>query len=141
MELTTGGQRRIAVTLHLEDGEFYSGDRKTANVKIDWQPSKYFTGVFEYEYNDIDLPEGRFDTRLIRVRTEVAFNAEWAWVTTMQYDNQSELLGANSRLQWVPRAGQDFYLIYNGGWLDEELGGFQKLGQSATMKLGYTFRF
>ena len=141
VDVSTGGQRKLAVALHLEDGGFYSGDRKTAKVKIDWQPSKHFTGVFEFEYNDIDLLEGQFETELIRVRTDIAFNAEWAWITTVQFDNQSDLLGANSRLQWIPRAGQDFYLIYNGGWLDDEIESFQKVGESATMKLGYTFRF
>ena len=140
-ELETGGHRTLILTLHLEDGGFFSGDRRTANVKLKWQPSKYFTGELEYEYNDIDLLEGHFDTRLMRLHTEVAFNTEWAWITTVQYDNQSELLGVNSRLQWIPKAGQEFYVIYNGGWIDENRTGFDVIGQSATVKLSHTFRF
>jgi len=141
VELTTGGYRKLIATLHLEDGGFFSGDRRTANVKLEWQPSKHFTGVIEYEYNDIDLREGQFDTKLMRLRTDVAFNTEWAWITTAQYDNQSELLSVNSRLQWIPKAGQEFYLIYNGGWIDENRTGFDAIGQSATIKLSHTFRF
>jgi Domain of unknown function (DUF5916)/Carbohydrate family 9 binding domain-like len=137
----TGGQRKVVLELRLENGGFFSGDRKTVKMKLDWQPSKYFTGVFEYEYNGVDLPEGKFDVRLMRVRTDVAFNAEWAWITTAQYDNQSELLDANSRLQWIPVAGREFYIIYNGGWLDENRMGFEQIGQSATLKLSHTFRF
>jgi hypothetical protein len=115
-------------------------------VKLDWQPNKHFTAVFEFEYNDIELIDEnqlkrQFDTQLIRLRTDVAFNTEWAWITTAQYDNQSELLGVNSRLQWIPKAGQEFYLIYNGGWLDEDSTGFEKIGQSGTIKLNHTFRF
>ena len=141
VDFTTGGQRQVIATVHLENGGFFSGHRKTANAKLEWQPSRHFTGVFEYEYNDIDLLEGKFDTRLIRIRTEVAFNTEWAWITTAQFDNQSELLSVNSRLQWIPRAGQEFYLIYNGGWIDEVATGFERIGQSATLKLSHTFRF
>ena len=130
----------------LEDGDFFNGQRKTANVAIEWQPSKHFTGALEFEYNDIELfdvdqQRRQFDTRLIRLRTDVAFSTYWAWITTAQYDNQSELLGINSRLQWIPKAGQEFYLIYNGGWLDEDTLGFEKIGQSATIKLSHTFRF
>ena len=97
--------------------------------------------MFEFEYNDIDLPEGDFETQLLRLRTDVAFNAEWAWITTAQYDNQSDLLSVNSRVQWIPQAGRELYFIYNGGWLEEDTRGFQKIGESATVKLNYTFRF
>ena len=141
LDLTTGGQRQLIATVHVENGGFFSGHRKTVNAKFEWHPSRHFTGVFEYEYNDIELLEGEFDTRLIRIRTEVAFNTEWAWITTAQFDNQSELLSVNSRLQWIPKAGQEFYLIYNGGWIDEVNTGFEPIGQSATLKLSYTFRF
>ena len=141
VDFQTGGQRPLIVTLHLENGGFFSGDRKTVNVKLDWRPSPHFATVFEYEYNDIDLPEGKFDTQLIRLRTDIAFTPEWAWITTLQYDNQSELLGVNSRLQWIPRAGSEFYVIYNGGWLEQDDSSFEQIGQSATMKVGHTFRF
>lgn len=142
----TGGHRKLAATLLLEDGDFFNGQRATVNVKVDWQPSKHFTGVLEFEHNDIELfdidqQKRQFNTRLIRLRTDVAINTEWAWITTAQYDNQSELLGVNSRLQWIPKAGQEFYLIYNGGWLDENSTGLEKIGQSGTIKLNHTFRF
>ena len=47
----------------------------------------------------------------------------------------------NSRLQWIPRNGQEVFLIYNGGWIDDLNDGFQQLGQSATAKISYTFRY
>ena len=139
--IETGGQRKFKAKIFVEDGGFYSGDRFTVNTMLEWQPSRHFTGVFEYEYNDVELLEGDFETRLLRLRTDVAFNAEWAWLTTAQYDNQSDLLSINSRLQWIPEAGREFYIIYNGGWLEEDVRGFQTVGESATIKLNHTFRF
>jgi len=151
VSVETGGHRKLATTSSLMSGDFFNGTRQTASVKLDWQPSKHFNGSLEFEYNDIELTDinqelRQFETRLMRLKTEVAFNAYWAWIMTAQYDNQSELLGINSRLQWIPKAGQEFYLIYNGGWqeggwLDRHSSGFQKVGQSATAKLNYTFRF
>lgn len=143
IELESGGQRRLLVMLGLQDGEFYGGNRKTVELKLDWRPSPRFTGVLEYEFNDIDLPQGNFNTHLVRLRTNIAFTPEWAWISTVQYDNQSELLSVNSRLQWIPRAGSEFYIIYNGGWREsiERNSSFDQLGQSATMKVGHTFRF
>ena len=145
-EISTGGQRAFRLILHLEDGGFFSGDRKTAELGLEWWPNEHFTSAIEYEYNDIDLPEGNFDTQLLRLRTDIAFNPEWAWITTAQYDNQSDSLGINSRLQWIPRAGSEFYIIYNGGWidrgeLDRDATGFSQVGESATVKISHTFRF
>ena len=36
-------------------------------------------------------------------RTDVAFSSKLSWVTRIQYDNVSELMGINLRLHWVPR--------------------------------------
>lgn len=141
VDIETGGQRKLKATVSMEDGGFFSGDIRSANVKLEWLPNPHFSGIFEYEYNDIDLPEGAFETRLLRLRTDVALNTEWAWITTAQYDNQSDVLGVNSRLQWIPKAGTEFYIIYNGGWLDENVRGFQTIGESATVKISHTFRF
>lgn len=141
IEASTGGQRELIASISYEGGDFYSGKRSTFELQLDWQPNKYFTAVLEYEYNDIELAEGVFDTKLIQLSTDVAFNSEWAWITTAQFDNQSDLFGVNSRLQWVPKAGQEVYLIYNGGWLDEDETGFNKIAESATIKVGYTLRF
>ena len=141
VDITTGGFRSLIAGLRIENGGFFSGDRSTVNASIEWQFSKFFTGKFEYEYNRIDLPEGEFNTQLLRLRTDIAFNPEWAWITTAQYDNQSELLGLNSRLQWIPRAGSEFYIIYNGGWIDRAETGFERVGASATMRIGHTLRF
>ncbi len=104
-------------------------------TKTQWLPNAHFAGVFEYEYNDVDLREGQFETRLLRIRTDVALSTDWAWITTAQYDNQSDVLGVNSRLQWIPKAGTEFYIIYNGGWIGEGLRGFQTVGRSATIRI------
>ncbi len=141
VDFTTGGQRALVATLRLENGGFFSGDRSTVSGSIEWNVNKNISSKIEYEYNKIDLPEGKFDTQLIRLRTNIAFTPEWAWITTAQYDNQSKLLGVNSRLQWVPRAGSEFYIIYNGGWIDRTERGFEQIGKSATMRVGHTFRF
>ena len=74
----TGGQRKLALNLSFEGGDFFGGDRSTISTGFTWQPSMHFNGSVEYVYNEIDLPEGIFDTRLLRIESDVAFNSEWA---------------------------------------------------------------
>ncbi len=141
IEYSSPQQYDFFFSLGLQSGDFFSGDRSTVEAEINWQPNQYFTAALEFEYNDIDLAEGEFDTRLYNLSADIAFNADWSLINTIQFDNQSDLLGINSRLQWIPEAGKEFFVIYNVGFLDEEDTGFDKVSESATIKLNYTYRF
>ena len=141
VEYTSPRQYNLFINLGLETGDFFSGDRSTVEAELNWQPNQYFTGVLEFEYNDIDLAEGSFNTQLYNLGADIAFNSSWSLINTIQFDNQSDLLGINSRLQWIPEAGKEFFIIYNVGFLDEEETGFNKVGESGTIKLNYTYRF
>ena len=44
---------------------------------------------------------------------DVAFNTAWSWENFLQYDNESETLGMNSILRWIPRAGRETVLAVN----------------------------
>jgi hypothetical protein len=126
----------------MEDGEFYTGDRLELSVGLDWRPNRRLYMGLEYEYNDIELPEGDFITRLIQVNADIAFNVRWSWLNLLQYDNESGSAGINSRLRWNPRAGQDLYIVFNHSF-DAE-GAFSRLESTRSqisVKYTQTFRF
>ena len=96
----------------------------------------------EYEHNDIELAGGDFTAELVAVRTEVAFDVRWSWLNLVQYDNESESVGVNSRLRWTPRAGQDLFVVLNHGF--EAIGSFsalRSLESQLSVKYTHTFRF
>ena len=99
-------------------------------------------GTIEYEYNDIELPGGAFAAQLIAIRADVAFDVRWSWLNLIQYDNESESVGINSRLRWTPRAGQDLFIVLNHGF--ESTGAFaglRSLESQLSVKYTQTFRF
>ena len=61
----------------------------------------------------------------------------------MQFDNESRKLGWQSRVRWIIRPGNDLFLVFNQGWLQDELGGlhFRSAGTKLAGKIQYTFRF
>ena len=69
---------------------------------IEWRQSTHFGMGASYDWNNIELPHGHFITRLIRLTTEVNFSSTAYWATLIQYDNASEVLGANSRFVLDP---------------------------------------
>jgi hypothetical protein len=146
IEVRTGDQRMFVVEGTVADGDFYDGDRFQVDAEILWQPSKHFSLRTGFEYNDIDLSTGEFITRLFTLRADVAFSSAWSWSTLAQYDNASEEVSVNSRLRWIPKAGQEMIFVLNHGFIiDEPIPGagreWRSLDSDIVLKATYTFRY
>jgi hypothetical protein len=137
----TAGFRRVSATLDFETGDFYDGRRRDTRVAVQWRPSSHLFVNAQYQTNDISLPSGEFTARTYSLAGNVAFNVNWAWLNVAQYDNISRRLGVNSRLRWLPAAGQAAYLVVNYDWREDLNGNFQPFFAETTLKFNYTFRF
>lgn len=141
-EIETGGHRAIAGNLRTFMGDFYTGERLSVEGGLTWRPSPHFALSGEYEYNDIDLPEGEFIARLLRARMDLVFSSTLSWSNLLQYDNESELVGINSRLQWIPQAGRETYFVVNHALQDFDRNNrYESQNADVVLKVGYTFRF
>ncbi len=141
-DLATGAQRRYSGKFNVRTGDFYDGERLNLGGEFLWKPSRHFSFRFAYDWNDIDLPQGEFITRLTRVTAEIAFTSRLNWINLVQYDDVSEILGIHSRLQWIPRAGQEMFLVLNRSFEDfDKNNSYSSMMQELIAKVGYTFRF
>jgi hypothetical protein len=109
----TADQRKVWASAAYQDGDFYGGSRTEIMGEINWRPAARLRTSLGYTFNDIELPQGDFVTRLVTLRTDVAFSSKLSWVTRIQYDNVSELMGVNLRLHWIPEAGREAFLVLN----------------------------
>ncbi|MBX2849460.1 MAG: carbohydrate binding family 9 domain-containing protein [Acidiferrobacterales bacterium] len=150
VSLETAAQRIADVTLSYRFGDFYDGDIKSAAIELGWRPSKYLLFGASYSQDDVDLSNGSFTTKLVSAEFDVVFSDAISWVNLVQYDNVSETIGFNSRLQWSPKAGQNVYFVINQNYverLDDPLDpnsnrlSFQSQTSDITLKIDYTFRF
>ena len=141
-EVSGANDRALAPSFEYGKGDFFGGDRTEIGVGLQWRPNSRFFMNVEYEHNDIELAGGDFTAELIALRTEVAFDVRWSWLNLIQYDNESESVGVNSRLRWTPRAGQDLFVVLNHGF--EAIGSFsalRSLESQLYVKYTHTFRF
>jgi hypothetical protein len=137
----TGGHRALSGTVRVAHGDFYSGERLNIEGEVTWRPSRHFALSGQYEYFDIDLPEGEFVTRLVQARADIVFSSTLSWSNLVQYDNVSEALGINSRLQWIPQMGRETYLVFNHELEDADRNNrFRSANADVVVKLGYTVR-
>jgi len=139
---STGNQRRFAGGTHYLQGDFYNGQRTNIAGFFSWKPSPKFSLNLDYDWNDIELPQGHFISRLVSLSTQVSFSSTLAWVTLLQYDNVSEELGINTRLHWIPKAGQEGFIVLNHNLQDVDKNNhFKSAFSDLSLKFKYTFRF
>jgi hypothetical protein len=142
IQVQTGDQRKLWANVAYQTGEFYNGDRTEIFGSIAWRPSGRLLTFLSYELNDIDLPQGDFVTRLVQFRADVAFSAKLSWVSRIQYDNVTEMMGVNLRLHWIPQAGREAFIVLNHNLEDFDLDNrFNSQLSEAAIKFNYTFRF
>ena len=140
--ISSGGQRKFSGSSSYRTGDFYNGTRKNVNASFTWNQSRYFTATISSDWNDIVLPQGSFITRLTSANSQIAFSPTLYWISLIQYDNLSEEIGINTRLQWIPKAGQEAFIVLNHNMQDwDRDNSFHSARSDLSMKFRYTFRF
>ena len=142
MQVQTGNHRRFSGTLQYVDGTFYGGTRTDASASLTWRPSAKFRGSMSYNYSEIELPVGDFETRLVSMGVDYVFSSTLSWVNLIQYDNLSETTGINMRLHWIPEPGRELFFVINHNLQDiDRDDSFHSENADITLKYTQTFRF
>jgi hypothetical protein len=142
LNLKSAEFRKVSVTVNYCGGEFFDGDQIATGASVLWRPSPHFKFATSYHFNEIELPYGKFITRLLSLRADVAFSNKWSWENLVQYDNVSYRLGLNSILRYVPRGGREIVVVVNQEYIDMlQDRNFEKTYTDMTFKIIYTFRF
>ncbi len=138
----TSNARAADIEVELRAGDFYTGSIESAELEFSWRPSRYFTGNLSYGVDFVDLPEGRFDRRVASADVEIVFSNRLSWVNLIQFDNESNDLGIDSRFHWVPESGRNFYVVLSHNLhrnaIDDR---FNTTQSGFTVKADHTFRF
>jgi hypothetical protein len=140
--LQLGQQRMFSGNIFFTYGDYFTGDHYEQRGQVNFRPNRNLSMSLSYGEDYIKLPEGNFTVRQYSLNTQYAFSAMWSWSNLIQYDNVSENLGLNSRLVWIPRAGQQAFLVLNWGLQDPDKDNtFESTTADLSLKFNYTFRF
>ena len=140
--ISSAGRRRLSASMGVTWGDYFDGNNFQRNFGVNWQPSNRYNLGMNYSENEIHLPQGNFTVRLTSFDTLINFTPEISWANRIQYDNVSEGIGVNSRLRWIPRAGQEGFLVLNWGMVDlDKDNDFTSINADLSLKFNYTFRF
>jgi hypothetical protein len=142
VQLNAGRARRVSGGLTLASGSFYDGTHTAVNAKFTLKQSRHFSVSADADWDRIRLPSGMFISRLVRLSTEVGFTTRLGWSSSVQYDNSSELVGLQSRLYYLPKAGQKYSLVLNHSMQDPDRDRrFEPTVSEFSVRASYTLRF
>jgi hypothetical protein len=110
-----GPQRRLSGTISASQGRFFSGDRTQVGYSGRMEITHRLSLEPRVSVNWIDLPEGRFTTRLLSTRTTFTLSPRMFVGALMQYNSSSNSLSTNVRFRWEYQPGSDLFVVLSEG--------------------------
>ena len=119
-ELRYSSDRRDEFSYNIRGifGQFFNGNRYGINADLNLRKQPIVAASIKINYNYISLPQPYSSTSiwLIGPKIDLTFNKKLYWSTFIQYSNQNESLGINSRLQWRFKPLSDLFIVYNDNY-------------------------
>ena len=120
-------------------GTFYNGTRYSLRGSIRYRYQPYGSIELNYNYNRIqlDAPFERTDLWLVGPRIDLTLNKKLFFTTFIQFNNQSENINLNARLQWRFKPVSDFFIVYSENYFSEPLNELNSRNRALVLKLTY----
>jgi hypothetical protein len=140
VSLTSAKRRNLWAGTKIGIGSFYSGQRTDWLLQAGYKVIVPVYFGMESDRKWVDLPDGSFVTQIYRLNLNFLFSPNLSWYNFAQYENQTETIGWQSRLQWIIKPGKEIFLTFNSPLIDP-LERFKAEVYEARIKAKYTIRF
>ena len=123
LRLNTNDSRRFSGRGGFSVGQFWGGTRTQLSGGMMWKTGPHLTIGGDYTWNDVSLPvdDGDFTTRLTGVTILGAISRSLFANALIQYDDVSNVLQANVRIDWIHTPGSDLFVVFDTGYLTGDL--------------------
>ncbi len=119
-------------------GGLFGGDRVTITPSIAARVGETVNAIFEWSYNDLQLPGGAFTTNLARLRVSYSFTTRMFLQALVQYNDRADLWSSNLRFGLLSDANTGLFIVYND---IQGLGSNIPTGAGRTLTLKYSALF
>jgi len=139
-QLRFNTNRGAPVSLRLETviGGFFGGNRLLMGPRLNVRAGETFNVQLAWDYNDIHLPAGSFETNLVRLRVSYSFTTRMFAQALVQYNDRADIWSSNIRFALLSDANTGLFVVYN----DTRGLGFARptgVGRTLTVKYSHLF--
>ncbi len=99
-------------------GQFFNGDLVSFGGTLNYRLDKYGIATLNFAYNKISLPEPYQSANLLLLgpRFDITFTKDLFLTTFFQFNNQTDNININARLQYRFKPVSDFFLVYTDNY-------------------------
>ncbi len=135
-EFRSDRRKVFSYSIEPEFGGFFNGNRYSLQLGANLRLQPKFNLGLQTQYDHLELPDPHSDADiwLISPRIDITFNKSIFWSTLIQYSNQRDNVGINSRLQWRFAPLSDLFIVYNDNYF---VNTFMPRNRSINLKLTY----
>ena len=139
VELRSADKRPLGARVEWWFGGFYGGTLHQVQGRVRYSPNALLNLEAGLEHNAGRLPSGAFTLDLATLRIGLNLSPDLQVSSLVQYDNESRLLGTNTRLRWTFRPQGELFVIYDWGIRDLQQSWRNDLNR-LSVKVRYTLR-
>ena len=113
VEAGLAAKRRLSGQAAWWFGNFYTGRLDELSLTAAWKPTSLFIMELTATRNIGVLREGRFTQNLLGTRVRMNVSPNLQLNSYLQYDDESDRFGSNTRLRWTFSPLGDLFVVYN----------------------------
>ena len=104
-------------------GQFFNGELISLGGTLNYRLDKYGIATLNFAYNRITLPEPYQSANLLLLgpRFDITFTRNLFLTTFFQFNNQTDNININARLQYRFKPVSDFFLVYTDNYYATDL--------------------
>ena len=138
MGVATSRGRKFYGSLGHKTGEFWTGMIRENRSVVGFRPSPHFRTEVSWIRNHVQLPEGDFETDLVRLRLNMHFSPRVQLENFIQYNTDAQTVAYNVRFRFIHHPLSDFFVVYNE---TRGIRGNDELSRAVSIKLTNLFVF
>jgi hypothetical protein len=116
LQYLTSPGHPFSVTSLVSWGDFYNGKNTEIDLGAEWRGGGHLILGSTLSRSRVTLPTGAFTATQVTGRVEYAFNTRTSLLGFVQYNNADERVDFNLRFHWIPRIGDDLFVVWNSGY-------------------------
>jgi hypothetical protein len=113
MTFRTYNGRKLSGVVGFIRGDFYNGMKHSWNLAGEVRPNENISFQPAYNYNNVDLLQGSFNTHLIGLRSNVSFSTNVLTSAYVQYNSAGDLAALQVRFNYIFRTIDNVFILYN----------------------------
>lgn len=145
-EVAFATKRKVSGQVTWWFGDFYSGVLDEFIATAAWKPSNLFIVEFNATRNVARLAQGDFTQQVVGARFRMNVSPDLQVNSYVQFDNQTDSFGTNTRMRWTFSPVGDLFVVYNHNVTElrdlvDRHRGWAFASNQLLVKLQYAFRY